>query len=99
MKTLKEYMAESAEWMASPAAGDVFAFELPDEVLIETYTILKEYIPAKERQAAADNLISILVDTLSDKEIREFGGIDGYTKRSLEEYIGEDDEDEIDYEN
>jgi hypothetical protein len=69
------------------------------EVLIETYTILKEYIPAKERQAAADNLISILVDTLSDKEIREFGGIDGYTKRSLEEYIGEDEEDDIDYEN
>lgn len=68
------------------------------DTLIETYTILKEYIPAKERQAAADNLVSILVDTLSDKEIREFGGIDGYTKRSLEEYIG-DDEDEIDYEN
>ena len=69
------------------------------EVLVETYTILKEYIPAKERQAAADNLVSMLVDTLSDKEIREFGGIDGYTKRSLEEYIGDDDEDEIDYEN
>ena len=69
------------------------------EVLVETYTILKEYIPAKERQAAADNLVSMLVDTLSDKEIREFGGIDGYTKRSIEEYIGDDDEDEIDYEN
>ena len=69
------------------------------DTLIETYTILKEYIPAKERQAAADNLVSILVDTLSDKEIREFGGIDGYTKRSLEEYIGDYDEDEIDYEN
>lgn len=69
------------------------------DTLIETYTILKEYIPAKERQAAADNLVSMLVDTLSDKEIREFGGIDGYTKRSLEEYIGDEDEDEIDYEN
>ena len=69
------------------------------DTLIETYTILKEYIPAKERQAAADNLVSMLVDTLSDKEIREFGGTDGYTKRSLEEYIGDDDEDEIDYEN
>lgn len=67
------------------------------DTLIETYTILKEYIPAKERQAAADNLVSMLVDTLSDREIREFGGIDGYTKRSLEEYIGDDD-DEIDYE-
>ena len=69
------------------------------DTLIETYTILKEYIPAKERQAAADNLVSMLVDTLSDKEIRECGGTDGYTKRSLEEYIGDDDEDEIDYEN
>ena len=39
MKTLKEYIAESAEWMASPAAGDTFAFELPDEVLCETYII------------------------------------------------------------
>jgi hypothetical protein len=69
------------------------------DVLIESYTILKEYIPAKERQAAADNLVSMLVDALSDKEIREFGGIDGYTKRSLEEYIGDDDEDDVDYEN
>jgi hypothetical protein len=39
MKSLREYIAESAEWMASPAAGDTFAFELPDEVLIETYII------------------------------------------------------------
>jgi hypothetical protein len=39
MKTLKEYIAESAEWMASPAVGDTFAFELPDEVLVETYII------------------------------------------------------------
>ncbi len=39
MKTLREYMAESAKWMESPAAGDAFAFELPDEVLCETYII------------------------------------------------------------
>ena len=39
MKTLKEYMAESAKWMESPAAGDTFAFELPDEVICETYII------------------------------------------------------------
>jgi hypothetical protein len=66
------------------------------EVLIETYITLKEYIPAKERQAAADNLVSMLVDNLSDKELREFGSADNYTKRALEEYV-EDDE-EIDYE-
>jgi hypothetical protein len=39
MKSLKEYIAESAQWMESPAAGDTFAIELPDEVLIETYII------------------------------------------------------------
>jgi hypothetical protein len=67
------------------------------EILIETYTILKEYIPAKERQAASDNLMSVLADTLSEKELKEFGSTDGYTKRSLEEYIS-DDEDYEDYE-
>jgi hypothetical protein len=68
------------------------------EILIETYTILKEYIPAKERQAASDNLMSVLADTLSEKELKEFGSIDGYTKRSLEEYINDDEEDYEDYE-
>ena len=39
MKTLREYIVESAEWMESPAEGDTFAFELPDEVVCETYII------------------------------------------------------------
>jgi len=67
------------------------------EVLIETYTTLKEYIPSKERQAAADNLVSMLVDNLSEKELREFGGTDAYTKRALDEYL-DDEEDDLDYE-
>jgi hypothetical protein len=69
------------------------------EVLIETYTILKEYVPTKERQAASDTLMSMLADALSEKELKEFGSTDSYTRRSLDEYIGDDDEDEIDYEN
>ena len=39
MKTLKDYIIESEQWMESPAAGDTFAFELPDEVICETYII------------------------------------------------------------
>lgn len=39
MKTLKEYIAESAEWMQSPAEGDDFAIELEDGTLVETYII------------------------------------------------------------
>lgn len=39
MKTLRDYITESAEWMQTPAEGDDFAIELPDEVLVETYII------------------------------------------------------------
>lgn len=71
------------------------------EVLSESYTILKEYIPSKDRQAAADNLLSVLVDVLSDKELKEFGATDSYTKRSIEEYVdfndGDEDYDEDNY--
>lgn len=62
------------------------------DVLSEAYTVLKEYIPSKDRQAAADNLMSVLVDVLNDKELKEFGGTDSYTKRSLEEYFDATDE-------
>lgn len=64
------------------------------EILSEAYTILKEYIPSKDRQAAADNLLSVLVDVLSDKELKEFGATDSYTKRSIEEYVEFDNDDE-----
>lgn len=67
------------------------------EVLIETYTLLKEYIPPKERQAASDTVTSMLADSLSERELREFGGIDSYTKRSIDEYL-DDEEQDIDYE-
>jgi hypothetical protein len=39
MKNLKEYITESAKWMSTPAEGDAFAFELPDETVCETYII------------------------------------------------------------
>jgi hypothetical protein len=39
MKTLREYIAESQQWIQSPAEGDDFAFELPDETICETYII------------------------------------------------------------
>jgi len=39
MKALRDYIFESEVWMASPAEGDHWAFELPDEVLCETYIL------------------------------------------------------------
>jgi len=69
------------------------------DVLGELYTIMKQYIPAKDRQECADNIMSVMVDYLNDIDVREFGGTDGALKRALKEYVGEDNapEDE-DYE-
>ena len=61
------------------------------EVLIEAYTILKQYIPAKDRQEASDNLMSVMIDMLSDEELNEFGTVDNNIKKSIKEYSHEDD--------
>lgn len=66
------------------------------DVLSEVYITLKEYIPQKDRQAAADNIISTLADCLSDKELKEFGGTDSYTIRSMKEYVDFEDDDDGD---
>ena len=72
------------------------------DVLIDTYTLLKEYVPVKERQAAADHVVSNLSETLTEPDLRQFGSIDGYTKRAVDEYLLEEDDDDNyynDYEN
>ena len=64
------------------------------DALIETYTVLKEYVPAKERQAAADALMSVLVDILNDIDLKELVSVDSYLRRSYEEYASDADTDE-----
>ena len=59
------------------------------EVLSETFGILKEYIPPKDRQEAADNLMSVLVDILSDQALHEFGSSDTILRKALKEYGGD----------
>lgn len=63
------------------------------EVLVEAYTILKGYIPVKDRQEAADNLMSVMVDMLSDQELKEFGTTDAPLARALKEYVSEEEHD------
>lgn len=67
------------------------------EVLSEMYTILKQYIPSKDRQEAADNLMSVMVDMLNDLDLREFGGTDNTLKRALKEYVADEEDDESNY--
>jgi len=62
------------------------------EVLSELYTIMKQYVPQKDRQECADNLMSVMVDMLGDRELKEFGGTDNTLKRALKEYTAEDEE-------
>ena len=71
------------------------------DILIETYRVCKEYIPQKDRQAAADHLIGAIADyDLSEEDFRMFAGTDSYLKRAVEETMGEefetahDDDDE-----
>jgi hypothetical protein len=66
------------------------------EVLSELYTIMKQYVPAKDRQECADNLMSVMVDMLGDQELKEFGGTDSTLKRALKEYSADDDDIEDD---
>jgi hypothetical protein len=42
MKTLQDYMVETEQWLATPAAGDDFAIELEDGTLVETYIMAVE---------------------------------------------------------
>lgn len=63
------------------------------DVLSETYTILKQYISQKDRQEAADNLMSAMVDLLSDGELKEFSSTDSNLSRAFKEYAGDSEDD------
>jgi len=74
------------------------------DVLTETYLIMKEYVPSKDRQTAADQLVGNLVDMgIPDPEFEKFCATDSYLKNAAEDYLddeigaGEEDDD-LDFE-
>jgi hypothetical protein len=68
------------------------------DVLSEAYTILKQYIPQKDQQEAADNLMSVMVDYLNDLDLNEFGATDAKLKKAMKEFAVDDEEYNEDYE-
>ena len=66
------------------------------EVLTELYTIMKQYVPSKDRQECADNLMSVMVDMLGDRELKEFGTSDSILKKALKEYTADEELEEDD---
>lgn len=57
------------------------------------YEILKQYIPAKEMQNATDHLVDDLQEILDEEDLMKLGGLDEYMKSSVEEIVGEVEED------
>lgn len=66
------------------------------EVLVELYTTMKSYVPTKDRQECADNLMSVMVDMLSDEELKEFSATDAVLARALKEYVVDEEPDDYD---
>jgi len=76
------------------------------DVVGEVWLTCKEYINPKDRQAAADHLVSVVADhNILERDLVAVGGTDSYLKRAVEEYLGEeveepdydDDEDDNSY--
>jgi hypothetical protein len=64
------------------------------QVLSDTYSVMKEYVNAKDRQAMADHLLSVLVDlAIGEQELKEFCETDRYLKHSYDEYFQDADQD------
>jgi hypothetical protein len=64
------------------------------DVLCEMYSSLKQYIPSKDRQEAADNVMSVLVDLISDEELKLLGATDSKMAKALKTYAIDEDLDD-----
>lgn len=58
MKSLREYITESEQWIDSPAAGDDFAINIREDVLLETYIL--EADDDRIVLASDDDLVTVL---------------------------------------
>lgn len=58
MKSLREYITESEQWIDSPAVGDDFAINIREDVLLETYVL--EADDDRIVLASDDELVTVL---------------------------------------
>ena len=62
------------------------------DALGEVWLTCKEYINPKDRQAAADHVLAIVADhNITERDLKAFASTDSFLKRSLKEYLGEDE--------
>lgn len=68
------------------------------DILSEMWLTIREYIPQKDRQAVADHVINVVADhSITERDLKSFGGTDAYLRRAVEEYLGEEAEPNGDY--
>jgi hypothetical protein len=68
------------------------------EILSEMWLTTKEYISQKDRQAVADHVVNVVADhSITEADLKKFGGTDAYLRRAVEEYLGEEAESDNDY--
>jgi len=68
------------------------------DIASEIWLTCKEYINPKDRQAAADHVLSVIADhNIVERDLKAFGATDSYLKRSLQEYLGDEEVEEVDY--
>ena len=73
------------------------------DIIVETWSVLKEYIPEKDREKAGEHWIGILQDNGADRELLDALSeaddvLETPIAESLEEENYEDDDDEEIYE-
>jgi hypothetical protein len=62
-----------------------------DRLISQTWEILCEYIPIKERSVAADHLVGYLVDAgVAESTLRALSATDQYMESAVEEYLEDD---------
>jgi hypothetical protein len=67
------------------------------DILGEIWLTCKEYINPKDKQAAADHVISVVADhNVTESDLKKFAGTDSYLGRAVKEYLN--DEDDAEYE-
>lgn len=63
--------------------------------IVEFWEGAKEYIPAKDKQLAADHAVQRLVDEgVSDDELHELGESDDYMLEAIQEHTDSTDEED-----
>jgi hypothetical protein len=80
MKTLKDYIVESEQWVESPAAGDNIGIELDDGTLIETWIMeatedsvlidaTEEIVQVLEQWASLDDVLTEAADYACEEDM------------------------------